>query len=108
MGSYNVLRESAKSHRLPNNSLTTFTMGAIAGVVTVYCTQPFDTIKTRSQGATKVGTIEAIRDVLSTSGVKGFWSGSTVRLGRLVLSGGIVFTVYEKVVDIVMPTWSST
>lgn len=78
-------------------------MGAIAGVITVYCTQPLDTIKTRSQGAIKVGTMEAMRDVFSTTGVRGFWRGSTVRLGRLIFSGGIVFTVYEKVVDILMP-----
>jgi hypothetical protein len=29
-------------------------------------------------------------------GVKGFSRGSTMRLGRLILGGGIVFTVYEK------------
>jgi len=103
MGSYNVLREYAKQRNLPNNSVTTFGMGAIAGVVTVYATQPFDTIKTRSQATASVNAIGAIRDVFSTSGVRGFWRGSTMRLGRLVLSGGIVFTVYENVVSIFRP-----
>ena len=103
MGSYNVLREYAKRQQIPTNSVTTFSMGAVAGVITVYCTQPLDTIKTRSQGAMRMGTVEAIRYVFVTSGVRGFWRGSTVRLGRLIFSGGIVFTVYEKVVDLVMP-----
>lgn len=97
MGSYNVIRDQSKQYGLPNNSVITFGSGAVAGIVTVYATQPFDTIKTRSQSARGAGTIEAFRMVLSERGVRGLWSGSTMRLGRLVLSGGIVFTVYEKV-----------
>lgn len=97
MGSYNVIRDQAKQYGLPNNSVVTFGSGAVAGIVTVYATQPFDTIKTKSQSARGAGTLEALRMVLSERGVRGLWSGSTMRLGRLVLSGGIVFTVYEKV-----------
>ncbi|KAK1980763.1 mitochondrial carrier domain-containing protein [Colletotrichum cereale] len=97
MGSYNVLRELSKQYGLPENSAMTFASGAVAGIITVYATQPFDTIKTRAQSARGAGTSEAFRMILSERGVKGFWSGSTMRLGRLILSGGIVFTVYEKV-----------
>ncbi len=102
MGSYNVLREYAKRRDLPTNSLTTFSMGALAGVITVYATQPLDTIKTRSQGVTNISAVGAIRDVFSSSGLRGFWGGSTMRLGRLVFSGGIVFTVYENIVTILV------
>jgi solute carrier family 25 (mitochondrial citrate transporter), member 1 len=104
MGSYNVLKEQAKRRNMPNNSLTTFAMGAVAGTITVYATQPFDTIKTRAQGISKVGSVSLVRDILATSGVRGFWRGSTMRLGRLVFSGGIVFTVYENIVAILSPT----
>lgn len=97
MGSYNLLREQSKRYGLPNNSLVTFGSGSAAGIVTVYATQPFDTIKTRAQSARGAGTLEALRMVLSERGLRGLWSGSTMRLGRLILSGGIVFTVYEKV-----------
>ncbi|TLD23834.1 hypothetical protein PspLS_06356 [Pyricularia sp. CBS 133598] len=100
MGSYNIIKEQIKKRDLPQNSAVTFGSGAIAGTITVYATQPFDTVKTRSQSARGAGTLEAFRSVISSSGVKGLWSGSTMRLGRLVLSGGIVFTVYEKVSDI--------
>ncbi len=103
MGSYNVLREYSKRHQLPDNSLVTFATGAMAGVITVYATQPLDTIKTRYQSVTSSGGTGAIRDILYTSGVRGFWRGSTMRLGRLVLSGGIVFTVYENIIAIVTP-----
>lgn len=34
--------------------------------------------------------------IFSEEGVFKFWRGATPRLARLVLSGGIVFTVYER------------
>jgi len=97
MGSYNVLKELARRNELPSSSALTFGMGAVAGTITVYATQPFDTIKTRAQSAQGASTGEAFRSVLQQASIRGFWSGSTMRLGRLVFSGGIVFTVYEKV-----------
>lgn len=98
MGSYNILKESLPSRFAGSrNPAVTFAMGATAGVVTVYATQPFDTIKTRTQGARGIAISEAVRDVVRDGGVKAFWSGSSMRLGRLILSGGIVFTIYESV-----------
>ncbi|CAK7231491.1 hypothetical protein SCUCBS95973_007936 [Sporothrix curviconia] len=95
MGSYNALRELCKSNNLPTNAFVTFGIGSVAGIVTVYATQPFDTIKTRVQSAAGSSMGEALQSVLREGGVRGLWKGSTMRLGRLVFSGGIVFTVYE-------------
>ncbi|KAL7949789.1 mitochondrial carrier domain-containing protein [Trichoderma barbatum] len=81
---------------MENNSLITFAMGAAAGKFTVYATQPFGSVKTRSQGLKSTGTISSARNIIQDYGVKGLWRGSTMRLGRLLLSGGIVFAVYEK------------
>jgi len=36
--------------------------------------------------------------IFTENGIFGFWKGTTPRLMRLVLSGGIVFTVYEKTI----------
>lgn len=105
MGSYNILKELASSRtntKAAKNPALTFGMGATAGVLTVYMTQPFDTIKTRAQGAKGASTMEAIQGVVKDGGVRAFWRGSTMRLGRLVLSGGIVFTVYENVSALLM------
>ncbi|KAL2789332.1 mitochondrial carrier domain-containing protein [Aspergillus keveii] len=107
MGSYNFIKEAVSSRtslRSTNNPVLTFGMGATAGVVTVYMTQPFDTIKTRAQGAKGVSTVEAFRAVLADGGVRAFWRGSSMRLGRLILSGGIVFTVYENVAALLSPS----
>jgi solute carrier family 25 citrate transporter 1 len=98
MGSYNFLKEITKSPNIPQSTATTFATGAIAGTITVYATQPFDTMKTRAQSAKGASTIEAFRSVFQEHGVGGFWKGSTMRLSRLVLSGGIVFSVYEQIV----------
>lgn len=97
MGSYNMLKENFKYYQIPLNGITTFGIGSLAGVITVYATQPFDTVKTRVQGAQREAAGEAIASVWRDYGVRGFWRGSTMRLGRLVLSGGIVFSVYEQV-----------
>lgn len=97
MGTYNILKETVKSYGISPSVPVTFGTGAMAGVVTVYATQPFDTIKTRAQGARGVGIGEATRSVIQDYGFSGFWKGSSMRLGRLLLSGGIVFSVYEQV-----------
>lgn len=58
---------------------------------------PLDTVKTRMQ------SIEASRDyknsfncaarIFKDEGILTFWSGAVPRLARLILSGGIVFTM---------------
>lgn len=97
MGSYNALKGLAETHGLPKSTLSTFAIGMIAGTVTVYATQPFDTIKTRAQTSIGATTKHALKEVLKDSGLRGLWKGSTMRLGRLMFSGGIVFSVYEQV-----------
>ena len=104
MGTYNILKEATKSQGIKSSVLTTFGTGALAGLVTVYATQPFDTIKTRAQGVKGVGIIEAARSVIQDHGIRGFWKGSSMRLGRLLLSGGIVFSVYEQVSQLLSST----
>lgn len=105
MGSYNILKETVSSRTSAKNAknpLVTFGLGAVAGIITVYATQPFDTIKTRAQGAQGATTVQAFRSILKDGGIRMFWSGSSMRLGRLILSGGIVFTVYENVASVLM------
>lgn len=98
-----MLKEATRSKGIKTNVFTTFGTGAIAGVVTVYATQPFDTIKTRAQGVQGASITEASRSVIRDHGIRGFWKGSSMRLGRLLLSGGIVFSVYEEVADMLSP-----
>ena len=75
-------------------------MGGVAGLITVYVTQPLDTIKTRMQSiearALYGNSFRCASIIFRQEGVLTFWSGALPRLARLIMSGGIVFTMYEK------------
>ncbi|OCK77127.1 tricarboxylate transport protein-like protein [Lepidopterella palustris CBS 459.81] len=103
MGTYNTLKDFEVARDIPQTTATNFVNGAVAGTVTTLCTQPFDVIKTRSQSAKGTSTVEAVKSVLIDYGVRGFWRGTTMRLGRTVFSGGILFTSYEAVAAILNP-----
>lgn len=103
MGTYNILKEYSKKKQLPENTAMSFANGAVAGIVTTYATQPIDTIKTRAQSAKGAGTVEAFKGIIEDYGIKGLWKGSTMRLGRTVFAGGILFTSYEIVISSLMP-----
>ncbi|KAJ4988993.1 Tricarboxylate transport protein 1 [Stagonosporopsis vannaccii] len=100
MGSYNVIRELSRRWDVSQNGMTAFVTGALAGTITVYVTQPFDTIKTWAQSMRGAGTVAAFRGVVQQTGFVGLWSGSTSRVGRLAFSTSILYTVYEKVVTV--------
>ncbi|KAL1983088.1 hypothetical protein VTN96DRAFT_501 [Rasamsonia emersonii] len=104
--SYTTLKQFAQGYVAPGEklgTLSTFAIGGLAGLITVYVTQPLDTVKTRMQ------SIEARKNyknsfacaarILKDEGITTFWSGAVPRLARLILSGGIVFTMYEKTME---------
>ncbi|KAF2723409.1 mitochondrial carrier [Polychaeton citri CBS 116435] len=104
---YTSLKQIAQSYVAPGEKLgavSTFAIGGAAGVVTVYATQPIDTVKTRMQSLDSKGqyrnSIDCGLKILRNEGVFKLWSGALPRLGRLIFSGGIVFTMYEKTMDL--------
>ena len=106
-GSYTFLKQLAESYTAPGEKLGavgTFAMGGLAGLITVFVTQPLDTIKTRMQSIEARGTygnsFRCGAMIFKHEGVLTFWSGAVPRLVRLVLSGGIVFTMYEKSMEL--------
>lgn len=103
MGTYNILKDFEKSRNMEQTTAVNFVNGAVAGIVTTYTTMPFDTIKTRSQSAKGASTVEAFRSIVADGGIKGFWRGTRMRLGRTVFSGGILFTVYERIAAVLNP-----
>lgn len=103
MGTYNILKDFETKRNIPQSTATNFANGAVAGTVTTLATQPFDVIKTRCQSANGASTVEAFRSVMADYGVRGFWKGTVMRLGRTVFAGGILFTVYEWSAAILNP-----
>ncbi|KAJ2057720.1 hypothetical protein GGI17_005481 [Coemansia sp. S146] len=78
-----------------------FSLGMIAGTVTVFATMPLDVVKTRMQSLAAPqeynGSLHCAYRVVSEEGVRALWKGATPRLSRLMFSGAIVFAVYEEV-----------
>lgn len=103
MGSYNIIKDFETTREIPQNTITNFVNGAAAGTITTLATQPFDTIKTRSQSAKATTTKEAIASIIKDDGIRAFWRGTVMRLGRTVFSGGILFTTAEAVAKILNP-----
>jgi solute carrier family 25 citrate transporter 1 len=108
LGSYNIMKDFTKKRNWPENSAIDFAKGMVAGTVTTYVTQPIDVVKTRSQSAKGAGVIEATVSVWQDYGIKGFWRGTVMRLGRTVMAGGILFTSYEQIVKILKPIMGTT
>ncbi|KAF9577637.1 hypothetical protein BGW38_007030 [Lunasporangiospora selenospora] len=102
-GVYSTLSDFAKTrftNGAPLPATHTFTIGAIAGVITVYTTMPLDVVKTKMQGLRAKelysGALDCAWKVFKNEGVISFWKGATPRLARLSMSGGIVFSLYES------------
>ncbi|KAF5552363.1 citrate transport mitochondrial [Fusarium napiforme] len=101
---YNFFKQMAESYTAPGEKLGavgTFAIGGLAGLITVYVTQPLDTIKTRMQSIeakkTYGNSFKCATTIFKQEGVLTFWSGALPRLARLVVSGGLVFTAYEQI-----------
>ena len=66
---------------------TSAVAGAMAGVITVYCTMPFDNLKTQLQSRQGNGMYtsswDCARKLVQRGGVKMLWKGTTPRLVRL-------------------------
>lgn len=117
---YTTLKQFAEGYVAPGEklgTLSTFAIGGIAGIITVYVqipyffsslplltfhasyvTQPLDTVKTRMQSieASKnyKNSFVCATSIFKNEGFFTLWSGAVPRLARLIMSGGIVFTMY--------------
>ncbi|CAA7262692.1 unnamed protein product [Cyclocybe aegerita] len=102
---YATLKQFVQGTMRPGQQLptaVTFGIGGIAGLVTVYTTMPLDVIKTRMQSlearSQYRNSFHCAYRIFTEEGILRFWTGTTPRLARLVMSGGIVFTIYEAMI----------
>ncbi|TGO46115.1 hypothetical protein BCON_0344g00070 [Botryotinia convoluta] len=106
MGSYNIIKDFQVVRDIPQNTVVNFANGAAAGIITTLATQPFDTVKTRSQSSKVTTTTQAVMGVIKDGGVKAFWRGTVMRLSRTVFSGGVLFTTAEAMTKILNPIFA--
>lgn len=88
LGSYNIIKEFERKRGWEQGVGMNFVNGSAAGTIATLTTQPFDVVKTRSQAAKATTTVEAFVGILRDDGIRGFWRGTYMRLGRTVFSGG--------------------
>lgn len=77
--------------------------GSAAGAITALLTNPLDVLKTRTMLSDKdglknyhKGPLSALRDIVSTGGLRQLFAGATARTLGITLGGFIFFGVYEK------------
>jgi solute carrier family 25 protein 38 len=75
------------------------TAGAIASLFSTLLTTPFDLLKTRRQLSPSLYPTlgESIKRVYTSGGVRGFWEGASLRIGRKAGSAAVGWAVYESV-----------
>jgi len=83
---------------LENSPIYNGAAGAVAGAVSVICTMPQDTVKTRMQGeeAKKLykGTMDCAMQILKNDGPMFFYSGTWPRMIRVSLDVAITFAIF--------------
>ncbi|GFZ44987.1 LOW QUALITY PROTEIN: Uncharacterized mitochondrial carrier [Saitozyma sp. JCM 24511] len=115
--SYSTLKQLAQGSVVAGSQLPgwmTFGIGATAGVITVcksgkvgseLTMRHHHAIRTRMQSLRAKqeyrNALHCAYRIATEEGVLKFWKGTVPRLGRLIMSGGIIFTVYEKAYPVV-------
>jgi solute carrier family 25, member 38 len=74
--------------------------GVLAAASATAITNPFDAVKTRLQlmPAKYGNTLKAARLMLKEDGIRGFFDGLGLRMGRKAISSALAWTVYEELI----------
>ncbi|KAF9526258.1 solute carrier family 25 member 38 [Crepidotus variabilis] len=83
---------------------------ASAGAIVTLITHPFDVVKTKLQIRTEDrygGFVRCVRTIWQQRGITGYFDGASLRLSRKVLSSAIGWAVYEGILIVFRPRWSS-
>lgn len=83
-----------------SNPVINAASGVLAGVTATTITNPFDAVKTRLQLLPqKYGNmLKATRIMLRDDGLKSFFDGLGLRIGRKAVSSALAWTVYEELI----------
>ncbi|KAL2865493.1 putative mitochondrial carrier protein [Aspergillus lucknowensis] len=96
--------------RASSSSSINFVSGALAAGFATAITNPFDAVKTRLQLMPgKYGNmIRAVRVMVHEDGVRSFFGGLGLRMGRKALSSALAWTVYEELILRAETRWAKT
>ena len=94
------LDQRDERHSIAGSATINASSGVLAAGLATAITNPFDAVKTRLQlMPQKYGnTLKATRLMLKEDGVKAFFDGLGLRMGRKALSSALAWTVYEELI----------
>lgn len=95
-----ALGREENRHSIANSATINASSGVLAAGLATCITNPFDAVKTRLQlmpGKYR-NTLRATRMMLQEDGVKAFFDGLGLRMGRKALSSALAWTVYEELI----------
>lgn len=98
---YSSLKAFVQGNARPGQQLPasiTFSIGAVAGLVTTYVTMPLDVIKTRMQSLQArqnyKNSFHCAYKTYTEDGLLRFWAGTTPRLARLVVISHAILPLF--------------
>lgn len=95
--SYNFLATALNPHMGASSSIAA---GSLAGVITVYCTMPFDNVKTQMQSISGrsmyQSSYDCMRQLVQRGGLGSLWKGTTPRLVRLSVSAALATILHHR------------
>jgi len=97
--------ESKKSNPLYNGAA-----GAMAGVGSVFLTQPQDCVKSRMQGEQAKqlykGTLDCATQMFKNEGITSFFAGSVPRSIQMAANVGLTFAIYPVIGQLLDKVWA--
>ena len=68
---------------------------------------PIDVIKTRMQSGGHTSSLECVRQLAGSEGLRGFYKGCLPRLNRVCLEVALAFTIFDTVQNCFRKIWPS-
>ena len=81
--------------------------GAMAGGASVLGNTPIDVVKTRMQSGGHQSSLECVRQLAGSEGLRGFYKGCLPRLNRVCLEVALAFTIFDTVQNCFRKIWPS-
>ena len=94
----------AGDHKVTLNNCKTRTT-RFKGGSSVLGNTPIDVIKTRMQSGNYTSSVECVKHLARTEGVRGFYKGCLPRLNRVCLEVALAFTIFDTVQNTFNKIW---
>jgi len=95
--SYDTLKAFVNKTGAPQNTITSLSLGAGAGIIAQTACYPLDTIRRRMQlkGQNYNNTLDAMKTIIAKEGAAGLYKGMSANTLKVIPNNAIRFMVFE-------------